>query len=134
MRVVYQFSLAWGVAAWLLLLLLGDRLVPLIDANPDVVAAARAYLAIVPISYGCWGVLMMSSAAFNSLGKPIPSTVMAFTRMFVIYVPLAMLADRYLGYTGIFIATATANTVMGGWGYFWLKQTLMPPDRGLAPA
>ena len=103
----------WGAAAWLILLLFGDRIVPLIDANPDVVAAARTYLAIVPISYGLWGVLMMSSAAFNSLGKPIPSTVMAFTRMFVIYVPLAMLADRYLGYTGIFIATATANAVLG---------------------
>jgi len=134
MRVAYQFSLLWGAAAWLLLLLLGDRLVPLIDANPDVVASARAYLAIVPISYGLWGVLMMSSAAFNSLGKPIPSTVMSFTRMFVIYVPLAMLADHYLGYTGIFVATATANAVMGCWAYLWLKQTLLPPHRGLAPA
>jgi putative MATE family efflux protein len=134
MRVAYQFSLLWGAAAWLLLLLLGDRLVPLIDANPDVVASARAYLAIVPISYGLWGVLMMSSAAFNSLGKPIPSTVMSFTRMFVIYVPLAMLADHYLGYTGIFLATATANAVMGCWSYLWLKQTLVAPHHGLAPA
>ena len=112
----------------------GDRIVPLIDDNPDVVAAARAYLSIVPISYGLWGVLMMSSAAFNSLGKPIPSTVMAFTRMFVIYVPLAMLADRYLGYTGIFIATATANAVLGAWGFLWLKQTLLTPHRSLAAA
>jgi Na+-driven multidrug efflux pump len=133
-RVVYQFSLLWGAAAWLLLWLLGAQLVPLIDTNPEVVTAARTYLAIVPISYGLWGVLMMSSATFNSLGKPIPSTVMAFTRMFVIYVPLAMLADHYVGYAGIFIATATANAVMGCWGYLWLKRTLLAPHRGFAPA
>jgi putative MATE family efflux protein len=133
-RVAYQFSLIWGTAAWLLLWLLGDRLVPLIDDNPDVIATARTYLAIVPISYGLWGVLMMSSATFNSLGKPIPSTVMAFTRMFVIYVPLALLADHYFGYAGIFIATATANAVMGCWGFVWLRQALGPPHRGLASA
>jgi putative MATE family efflux protein len=134
MHVAYQFSLLWGAAAWLILVVFGDRIVPLIDDNPDVVAAARAYLSIVPISYGLWGVLMMSSAAFNSLGKPIPSTVMAFTRMFVIYVPLAMLADRYLGYTGIFIATAAANAILGAWAFVWLKQTLLTPQRGLAAA
>ena len=54
--------------------------------------------------------------------------------MFVIYVPLAMLADRYLGYTGIFIATATANAVLGAWGFLWLKQTLLTPHRGFAAA
>ena len=96
-----------------MLLLIGDWVVPLIDNNPEVVDVARRYLAIVPISYGLWGVLMMASAAFNSLGKPIPSTIMAFTRMFVVYVPLAMIADHLFGYTGIFVATAMANCVMG---------------------
>jgi putative MATE family efflux protein len=132
MRVAYQFCLIWGALAWLLLWALGDQLVPLIDDNPAVVVAAKQYLAIVPISYGLWGVLMMSSAAFNSLGKPIPSTVMAFTRMFVIYVPLAMLADHYLGYAGIFMATATANAVIGGWGYLWLKRGMLRHDLSTA--
>ena len=112
-RVAYRFSLIWGAAAWLVLMLIGDWVVPLIDDNPAVIDVARHYLAIVPISYGLWGVLMMASASFNSLGKPIPSTIMAFTRMFVVYVPLAMLADHLFGYTGIFVATATANCLMG---------------------
>ncbi len=127
MRVAYRFSLVWGAGAWLILLLIGDSLVPLIDTNPGVIAAARHYLAIVPISYGLWGVLMVTSAAFNSLGKPIPSTIMAFTRMFVIYVPLAILADHFFGYSGIFIATALANGAMGCWGYLWLKRSMLTP-------
>ncbi len=134
-RVAYRFSLAWGAAAWLVLMLIGDWVVPLIDDNAEVVAVARHYLAIVPISYGLWGVLMMASASFNSLGKPIPSTIMAFTRMFVVYVPLAMLADHLFGYTGIFVATATANCLMGLWGYVWLRRSLSASTGGsLVPA
>jgi Na+-driven multidrug efflux pump len=135
LRVAYRFCLAWGGLAWLALLLLGDRIVPLIDTNPQVVAVARSYLGIVPISYGVWGVLMMASAAFNSLGKPIPSTVMAFTRMFILYVPLAMLADHLFGYPGIFAATATANCAMGLWAYVWLRRALFASNGGrLVPA
>ena len=134
-RVAYRFSLAWGAAAWLVLMLIGDWVVPLIDDNAQVIDVARHYLAIVPISYGLWGVLMMASASFNSLGKPIPSTIMAFTRMFVVYVPLAMLADHLFGYSGIFVATALANCVMGLWGYLWLKRSLSASAGGsLVPA
>jgi MATE family, multidrug efflux pump len=126
-RAAYQFSLVWGAIAWLVLWALADRLIPLVDDNPAVVASATAYLAIVPVSYGLWGVLMMASASFNSLGKPIPSTLMAVSRMFIIYVPLAMLGNHYLGYQGIFIATATANAIMGAVGYLWLKNWLLRP-------
>jgi putative MATE family efflux protein len=134
-RVAYRFSLAWGAAAWLALMMVGDWVVALIDDNAEVVEVARHYLAIVPISYGLWGVMMMASASFNSLGKPIPSTIMAFTRMFVVYVPLAMIADHLFGYTGIFVATAAANCVMGFWGYAWLKRSLSASTgRSLVPA
>ena len=120
-----------GSCCWLI----GDWVVPLIDDNAEVIDVARHYLAIVPISYGLWGVLMMASASFNSLGKPIPSTIMAFTRMFVVYVPLAMLANHLYGYTGIFVATAAANCVMGLWGYAWLKRSLSAASGGsLVPA
>lgn len=134
-RVAYRFSLAWGAAAWIVLMLIGDWVVPLIDNNVQVIDVARRYLAIVPVSYGLWGVLMMASASFNSLGKPIPSTIMAFTRMFVFYVPLALIADHLFGYSGIFVATATANCLMGLWGYLWLKRSLSASESGsLVPA
>jgi MATE family, multidrug efflux pump len=131
-RAAYRFCLIWGAVAWLGLWAFADRLVPLIDDNPAVVDSARTYLAIVPVSYGLWGVLMMASATFNSLGKPIPSTLMAATRMFLIYVPLAMLGNHYLGYQGIFIATALANAIMGSVGYLWLRNWLLQPKLNAA--
>ncbi len=123
-RAAYRFCIYWGLFVCAVLFFTASSFVPWIDDNPIVVKTAVTYLTIVPLSYGIWGVLMMASASFNSLGKPIPSTVMSFTRMFVLYVPLATLGNYFYGYGGIFLATAAANLLMGGVGYVWLKSYL----------
>ena len=117
----YGFSLAWGAFVCVLLWLFAGLLIPLVDDNAAAVQAAERYLMIVPVSYGFWGVLMMASASFNALGKPLPSTVLSFTRMFVLYVPMAMVANHYWGYMGIFAATAISNTVMALAAYRWFN-------------
>jgi putative MATE family efflux protein len=130
MRVTYRFCLAWGVLAWALLALGASAVVPLVDDNPAVVDVAQRYLAVVPVSYGLWGVLMMASAAFNSLGKPLPSTMLSATRMLVLNVPLAMAGDALCGYSGIFYGTAVSNVVMGVWGYLWLERAFFGRGSG----
>ena len=120
----YQFSMGWGVVVYLLLLLVASKLVVFIDANPISGAVALTYLSLVPFSYGLWGVLMIASASFNALGRPLPSTTMSFTRMFIVYVPLAMLGNTLFGYAGIFAASMLANFIMGSVGFFWLRNHL----------
>ncbi len=120
--VAYKFSIVWGLIAAAVLAMFGTQIVTLVDDSERVIATATFYLAVVPWSYGLWGVLMMSSASFNALGKPIPSTVLSFSRMFLIYVPLALLLDNLWGYTGIFVATATSNALGGMLGYLWFRQ------------
>ena len=39
------------------------------------ITVAATYPLLVTVSYGTWGILMMSSAIFNALGKPIASPV-----------------------------------------------------------
>ncbi len=122
LRVTYRFCLAWGVLIAIPLAFIGSAVAGLVDDSPAVITTAAWYLAVVPWSYGLWGVLMMSSASFNALGKPLPSTALSFSRMFVIYIPLALLLDHYFGYHGIFIATALSNGLMGTIGYFWFRK------------
>lgn len=124
--VAYRFSLIWGLIALVVLALFGDEIAALVDNNAAAVQAAAMYLAIVPISYGAWGVLMMASASFNALGKPLPSTLLAFMRMFIIYVPLAMLFNHWFGYAGIFTATAIANCLMATMAFFWFRRSFFP--------
>jgi putative MATE family efflux protein len=122
LAVTYRFSLAWGVLAAVPMILFGDVMARWIDPVGPVVETAAFYLAIVPWSYGLWGVLMMTSASFNALGRPLPSMVLSFTRMVLLYIPLALLLDHLLGYEGIFMATAFSNCVMGIAGYLWFRN------------
>ena len=88
------------------------------------VKVAGLYLALVPWSYGLWGVLMMSSASFNALGKPLPSTALSFARMIVVYVPLATLLNDTMGYVGIFAATLVSNALFGVVSWKWFSVRL----------
>jgi Na+-driven multidrug efflux pump len=97
-----------------------------VNQTADVVATAAFYLTVVPWSYGFWGLLMMSSAAFNALGKPLPSTMLSFTRTFLLYIPLAFLLNLWLDYRGIFIAVGISNFIMGGLAFLWFRRAFFP--------
>ena len=101
-----------------------------IDDSPTVIGVAAFYLALVPWGYGMWGVLMMASASFNALGKPLPSTALSFLRMFVVYLPLATLLNAAYGYQGIFMATVVSNVVLGiaAWAWFKMRLKNMSPQ------
>ena len=132
----YQFCLAWGLAIAALLYLAGATVAGWLEPSTEVIQVAAIYLLIVPWSYGFWGVLMMASASFNALGKPLPGTVLSFTRMLVVYVPLAITLNHLFGYTGIFIATLASNILMGIAGYLWFRSQLnsMIVTQGRSPA
>lgn len=123
MNASYVFCLGWGLITGAALFLFRGTVAPWINDDAQVIAVAVFYLALVPWTHGPWGVLMMVSASFNALGKPIPSTLLSFARMFVLNVPLALLFNQFWGYQGIFIATAASNCVMGLAGYLWFRQT-----------
>jgi putative MATE family efflux protein len=129
LRVAYQFCIGWGLLIAIPLLIFGDAISGVIDDSAPVIRTAAWYLAVVPWSYGLWGVLMMASASFNGLGKPLPSTALSFSRMFILYVPLAYLLDQMFGYHGIFIATAISNVVMGALGFLWFRHLFFPDAR-----
>lgn len=128
----YLFCLGWGLLVALPLFFFGSQIASLIDASAPVIAVAAMYLAIVPLSYGLWGVLMMASASFNALGKPLPSTALSFGRMVVIYIPLATLLNDLYGYVGIFVATAVSNVLFGLVGAKWFSRRLKLMSRQLA--
>lgn len=68
--------------------------------------------------------LMMATASFNAVGKPLPSAALTFARMVVIYIPLASILDHYLGYQGILIATLISNSLLGIVAYHWFRSQI----------
>ncbi len=126
MRLTFMWSMIWGFGVALMFFLFHEPIARIFDDNENVTQYAGFYLMIVPFSYGAWGVLMMASATFNSLGKPLLSTTMSIVRMFVIYVPIAYLGQHFWGVYGIFGAAAVSNLLMGAIGFFWNRRVYVP--------
>jgi len=129
LRLSDRFCLLWGLFLAVIFALFARPLVGLFDQNELVLAVASLYLLIVPLSYGAEGVLMMTTSAFNALGRPLPATFLSLTRMFVFYIPLAYLGKAYFGFIGIFAAAFIANIVTGWFSFklqearaFWVRQ------------
>lgn len=123
LKISFQFCLFWGMLMAVLLAATGRQLVSSFNGNPEVVAIAALYLLIVPITYAPAGIIQVSSATFNALGKPIPSVVMTAIRMFVLYIPLAYFGSHFFGIQGIFVATGLSNLLTGIGAYLWNQRT-----------
>ena len=125
-----RFFLAYGVVVAAVLFLVAVPAASFFDDNPIVVAAASNYLRIVPVSYGAFGLMMVTVACFNSLGRPKSATLLTFVKLFVVYLPMAWLLSIPFGLTGIFVATAIAHILFGVVSLVWLRGFLRDLEGG----
>ena len=124
LRLCTIFCLGTGIVIALLLAFSGQWLPTLFSDNPQVTDVSRLFLIIAPISYGAYGMVMVMNASFNGMGKPMPAVHISVTRMALIYIPLAIVAERFFGITGIFVAYAIANIVTGVIAYAWARASV----------
>lgn len=124
LRVLMVFCLAFGLVLAVLLWLFGGVIASLFSDHQEVLSVASFYLAVVPISYGTYGVVMSVNAAFNGLGRPWPAMLLSASRVVLVFLPLALLGQWLWQLEGIFVATALSNVCVGVWAWFWLRRHL----------
>jgi len=124
LSIAYRFCLFWGVLCFIVLGLFGDNLVGLINDDEQLTEAAGWFMIIVPIGFGLMGVGQVAASVFIALGKPMPPTILSILRTVVVYIPMAIVFDRYWGYIGIFISLMVANVLFGVAAYAWGKIML----------
>ena len=124
LKLVNNFCLGWGLVTFVVMVTTGEWLVRQIDANPTVVEVAVWFFAIIPLSIGFMGMTQVASSCFNALGRPMPSLVISILRALVVYIPLAMLGNHFLGYIGIFVATAATNVLVGALAWHWNRSVV----------
>ncbi len=122
LRVLTRFCLVFGVVLALLLWLFGAHVAGLFGDHREVIDIAVLYLAVVPISYGAYGLIMSVNAAFNGLGRPWPAMVLSASRVLFLFLPLALLGRWLWGMPGLFVATALSNLLLGLWAWLWLRR------------
>ena len=124
LRLCSLFCLGSGLVIAILLALTGGWVSRLFSENPAVTDVSALFLVVVPISYGAYGMVMVMNASFNGMGKPMPAVHISVGRMMVIYVPLAIVADRLFGVVGIFAAYMLANIITGMLAYVWARASV----------
>ncbi|MDH5737669.1 MAG: MATE family efflux transporter, partial [Gammaproteobacteria bacterium] len=85
---------------------------------------AVTFLHIIPITIGFMGMINISTHAFNALRKPLPGLMLSLMRLVLVYIPLALLGSHFLGYLGIFLATAVTNVLIGIAALIWCRHTI----------
>ena len=124
-----QFSIGWGLVMFILLAMLGKTIASVFNADPFVISTAVTYFWIVPIGYGAWGVLRLSTIALSVLNKPLHSALLMLMQAFLLYIPFAYLGSRMFGLKGIFSAAAVSYIIAAFVAYFWLKNFLRADQR-----
>lgn len=124
LRLCTIFCVSTGLVMAVLLAVVGNWLPTIFSDNPDVTDVSTLFLMIAPISYGAYGMVMVMNASFNGMGKPMPAVHISVSRMAVIYVPVAFVAEGYFGIMGIFAAYAFANIVTGIVAFWWARASV----------
>nr|WP_136251826.1 MATE family efflux transporter [Ningiella ruwaisensis] len=74
---------------------------------------AYRYLSVVTLSLFGYGIVIVSSAAFNSLGHSVTGLAYYLIRTAMLYVPLSFFASLYFDSQAIYYAIAASNLLAG---------------------
>lgn len=116
------FSMAWGVAMFIILATAARPLAQLFNDDPIVISTTMLYLWIVPLGYALFGVFQISTITLNVLNRPIHAAVLMVVQMFGLYIPLAYVGSYLFGLTGIFAAIVLAYSLTGIASHFVLQR------------
>lgn len=133
-RLSNNFLMLYSLVTAAILFVIARPVAALFTDNPLVVESAAAYLKIVPFTYGTFGVMMVTVACFNSLGRPMPAAVLTFVKFFIVYLPLAWLLSLLLGLNGIFWANALSHIAFGVVAFVLLRRFLRTLESPPQPA
>jgi putative MATE family efflux protein len=131
LRTCYIACHGWGLFSAIIMWIAAPFFVRLISDDPDILTSAVEFLFIVPISLGFLGMINVATHSFNALRKPGPALILSLARLFIIYVPLALLLSNWLGYTGVFFATALSSILVGILAWLWNNHVLETERKAL---
>jgi putative MATE family efflux protein len=118
-----SFPIAWAILCFGIVYLLSDSISSIFNDDPEVIAASRDYLLIMTIGLIGNGILQNVVNVFNVLGKPKISLVANIFKMFVIYLPYALILQGYYNQYGIYAAGLCAHIITGTLAYIYLRKT-----------
>ncbi len=119
------FPVIWSILCFGLMYFLSEIICSWFNNDPLIVSAARDYLLIMTIGMIGNGILQNVVSVFNALGKPKVSLLANICKMFVIYIPYALILRGEYHQQGIYLAGLCAHLITGLGAYFYLKKSTL---------
>jgi Na+-driven multidrug efflux pump len=113
-----------GAGLFLILGIFGHKISIFFNNDPGVASVSGLYLSLVSISYGAIGVSMTASSCFSALHKPYSAIFVNVIRMFVIFIPAALVGSYFGGLFGLFIGITVSILTGSVFADLWLKRTV----------
>jgi putative MATE family efflux protein len=129
------FGAAYTLAAWALLFAGRGLVVDLFRLGPEGAEVVDAFVGLAAGGFVFAGALFVANASFNTLGRPLWSTLFNWSRDGLALLPLAWGMAQVFAAPGVLYGQALANAVVGtaaAWAG-WRFVAALPP-RPVAPA
>lgn len=117
-----RFVLGFQFAVYLLLLIMIPLITRTFSDNPQVIEVIENYLWIMPLSYSAHAIVVLTMVSLNVLKRPRTALKLTFTRLMLLYVPLAYLGSLIWGVIGLFIGAACGNFIAGFIAYRTMRN------------
>jgi len=124
LKIALIFTVCWELFITLVLLLTATPIAKLFNDDIAVISTTTLFLCILPISYGCQGMVMVICSTLNALQRPALGMAINLSRLFVLTIPLAYWGESTLGLKGIFIGISAANIIAGLGALLWIISRL----------
>ena len=122
----YLMCCVWSAFILTLLYFLAEPISLVLSSDAALAKESSSYLGIATVGLWGYGIVIVSAAAFNALGRPISSLGYYLFRTALLYVPLSVVAGAYFDIKAVYYAIAAANVLSGlviGWyTLWWLKK------------
>ncbi len=124
LKAAFRFSTLWSAAIAVCLWLSAEQLAGLFSEQSEIVQAARLYLVMIPITYVFLSAVMLIGGTANGIGFAKPALLMSMSRLFLLYLPFALLLSEIFGLQGLYGATAISNTIVGVYAFAWARRKM----------
>lgn len=122
-KISVKFIMVWQVIIYIILALLAPFIASIFAKEAAVAALIKLFIWILPLGYGFQGVIILTNSSLNALHKPIFALVLSVIRLFVFYVPIALLGSYFYGLEGFFVGAVIGNILMAIISYrLFIKQ------------
>ncbi|MEE9272513.1 MAG: MATE family efflux transporter [Robiginitomaculum sp.] len=112
-RFSYKICLYWGLFIAAVSWVLASKIPAVYSTDPAVITAAAPYFKIVPITLIGYGVVFVSAAGLNGLGRPEYGLVYTIVRSLVLFLAFIWIGVAFYGLTGAYYGMAFANMISG---------------------